>query len=56
MCNFLDQLLHPYNFYGSDMSEIPFFMFASYESLIMMPSYKAKSVRNTKSIRKRNTL
>ena len=26
---FLDQLLHPYKFYGSDMSGILFFIFAS---------------------------
>ena len=28
-CNFLDQLLHPYKFYGSDMSGILFSIFAS---------------------------
>ena len=33
MCNFLDQLLHPYKFYGRDMSRILFFIFASCEPL-----------------------
>ena len=28
-CNFLDQLLHPYKFYGRDMSGILFFIFDS---------------------------
>ena len=31
--NFLDQLLHPYKFYGRDMSGILFFIFASCEPL-----------------------
>ena len=30
-CNSLDQLLHPYKFYGRDMSGILFFIFASCE-------------------------
>ena len=30
---FLDQLLHPYKFYGRDMSGILFFIFASCEPL-----------------------
>ena len=29
ICNFWDQLLHPYKFYGRDMSGILFFVFAS---------------------------
>ena len=33
ICNFLDQLLHPYKSYGRDMSGILFFIFASCESL-----------------------
>ena len=33
ICNFLDQLLHPYKFHGRDMSGILFFIFASCESL-----------------------
>ena len=33
ICNFLDQLLHPYKFYGRDMSGILFFIFASCEPL-----------------------
>ena len=33
MCNFLDQLLHPYKFHGRDMSGILFFIFASCEPL-----------------------
>ena len=33
ICNFLDQLLHPHKFYGRDMSEILFFIFASCEPL-----------------------
>ena len=33
ICNFLDQLLHPYRFHGEDMSEILFFIFASREQL-----------------------
>ena len=33
MCNFLDQLLYPYKFYGRDMSGILFFIFASCEPL-----------------------
>ena len=33
ICNFLDQLLHPYKFHGSDMSGILFFIFASCEPL-----------------------
>ena len=32
-CNFWDQLLHPYKFYGRDMSGILFFIFASCEPL-----------------------
>ena len=32
-CDFLDQLLHPYKFYGRDMSGILFFIFASCEPL-----------------------
>ena len=31
ICNFLDQLLHPYKFHGRDMLEILFFIFASCE-------------------------
>ena len=34
ICNFLDQLLHPYKFYGRDMSGILFFIFASREALM----------------------
>ena len=33
VCNFLDQLLHPYKFHGRDMSGILFFIFASCEPL-----------------------
>ena len=33
-CTFIDQLLHPYKFYGRDMSGILFFIFASCEQLI----------------------
>ena len=33
ICNFLDQLLHPYKLYGRDMSGILFFIFASCEPL-----------------------
>ena len=33
ICNFLDQLLHPYKFHGRDMSGILFFIFASCELL-----------------------
>ena len=33
ICNFLDQLLHPYKSYGRDMSEILFFIFDSCEPL-----------------------
>ena len=33
ICNFLDQLLHPYKFNGRDMAEILFFIFASCEPL-----------------------
>ena len=33
ICKFLDQLLHPYKFYGRDMSGILFFIFASCEPL-----------------------
>ena len=33
ICNFLDQLLHPYKFNGRDMSWILFFIFASCEPL-----------------------
>ena len=33
ICNFLGQLLHPYKFYGRDMSGILFFIFASCEPL-----------------------
>ena len=42
-CNFLHQLLHPYKFYGRDMSGILFFIFASCEWLI--------SFRDTSSLR-----
>ena len=35
ICNFLDQLLHPYKFYDRDMSGILFFIFASCEPLIL---------------------
>ena len=34
ICTFLDQLLHPYKFYGRDMSGTLFFIFASCEPLI----------------------
>ena len=34
ICNFLDQLLHPYKFRGRDMSGILFFIFTSCEPLI----------------------
>ena len=33
ICNFLDQLLLPYNFYGRDVSGIFFSIFASCEPL-----------------------
>ena len=33
ICNFLDQLFHPYKFYGRDMSGILFFIFANCEPL-----------------------
>ena len=33
ICNFLDQLLHPYKFHGGDMLGILFFIFASCEPL-----------------------
>ena len=33
ICDFLDQLLHPYKFYGRDMSGILSFTFASCELL-----------------------
>ena len=33
ICNFLDQLLHPYKWYGSGMSGILFFIFATCEPL-----------------------
>ena len=33
ICNFLDQLLHPYKFYSRNMSGILFFIFASCEPL-----------------------
>ena len=33
ICDFLDQPLHPYKFYGRDMSGILFFIFASCEPL-----------------------
>ena len=36
ICNFLDQLLHPYKFYGRDMSGILFFIFASCEPLTVI--------------------
>ena len=35
ICNFLHQLLHPYKFYGRDMSGILFLIFASCELLIL---------------------
>ena len=34
ICNFLDQLLHPYKFYGRNMSRILFFIVATCEPLI----------------------
>ena len=33
ICNFLDQLIHPYKFYGKDMLGILFFIFAGCEPL-----------------------
>ena len=33
ICNFLDQLLHPFKFYGRDMTGILFFIFANCEPL-----------------------
>ena len=36
ICNFLDQLLHPYTFHGRDMSGILFFIFTSWEPLIIL--------------------
>ena len=38
VCNFLDQLLHPYKFYGRDMSGILFFIFASCHPLRLIGS------------------
>ena len=34
ICNFLEQLLHPYKFHGRDMSGILFFIFASCHPLM----------------------
>ena len=41
--NFLDHLLHPYKFYGRDMPEILFLIFASCEPL-MVCSYKLTAI------------
>ena len=38
ICNFLDQLLHPYKFHGRDMSGILFFIFASREPVNVAPN------------------
>ena len=46
-CNFLDQLLHPYKFYGRDMSEIPFFIFASCEPLTLQVHERQYQIVNT---------
>ena len=43
ICNFLDQLLHPYIFHVRDMSGILFFIFASCEPLTTYPPiYRSK--------------
>ena len=44
-CNFLDQLLHPYKFYGRGMSGILFFIFASCEPLVKLINGSAKTCR-----------
>ena len=45
ICNFLDQLLHRYKFYGRDMSGILFFIFASCE-----PSVVSLTISCTESV------
>ena len=47
---FLDQLLHPYKFYGRDMSGILFFIFASCEPLIHDLQYKRNGSQNDLNI------
>ena len=39
ICHFLDQMLHPYEFYGRDMSGILLFIFASCELLIPIHNF-----------------
>ena len=43
ICNFLDQLLHPYNFYGRDTSGILFFIFANCEPLSKLDMNNCKN-------------
>ena len=49
ICNFLDQLLHPYKFYGRDMSGILFFIFASCEPLTPFAAIKNPIIAPTYS-------
>ena len=51
-CNFLDQLLHPYKFYGRDMSgKLFFFIFASCEPLSIAIEKKNVFISIVKLIR-----
>ena len=54
ICNFLDQLLHPYKFYGRDMPGILFFIFASCEPLNRckaVPKIRALNLKTLKGRR-----
>ena len=53
---FLDQLLHPYKFYGRDMSGILFLISASCEPLNQQDNYKCFIVGNIVSWRHRLSL
>ena len=46
ICNFLEQVLHPYKFYGRGMSGILFFIFASCEPL--KDSFENKLIKSLK--------
>ena len=50
ICNFLEKLLHPYKFYGRDMSGILFFISASCEPLTKYTAFIRVSELNYKTI------
>ena len=56
ICNFLDQLLHPYKFYGRDMSGILFFIFASCHPLNNITIYPSATIHHKGAINQQQFL